>query len=110
MLGLSIGRNNPEFKSMPNYDYVCLECENVFEVFQSMKDPHLKRCPDKECKGKVKRKLGTGAGIIFKGSGFYETDYRSESYKKSAAADKKAGSEATKSSSTTEKKKGKSSS
>lgn len=66
---------------MPNYDYKCAKCENVFEVFQSMNDAKLTTCPDQTCDGSVKRLLGTGAGIIFKGSGFYETDYRSESYK-----------------------------
>ena len=72
---------------MPTYEYVCQKCEHEFEVFQSMKDKPLTKCPDKTCGGKVKRKLGTGAGIIFKGSGFYTTDYRSDSYKKAASAD-----------------------
>jgi len=67
---------------MPNYDYKCETCEHVFEVFQSMKDDKLTDCPQEKCEGSVKRLLGTGAGLIFKGSGFYETDYRSESYKK----------------------------
>jgi len=65
---------------MPTYDYECQKCGHTFEKFQSMLDEHLKRCP--ECKGKLKRLIGTGAGVIFKGSGFYETDYRSDSYKK----------------------------
>lgn len=73
---------------MPTYDYECAKCENTFEVFQSMLDKKLKKCPDKACGGKISRLLGTGAGIIFKGSGFYETDYRSESYKAGAKADK----------------------
>ena len=72
---------------MPTYEYVCQKCEHEFEVFQSMKDKPLTKCPEKKCGGKVKRKLGTGAGLIFKGSGFYTTDYRSESYKKGATAD-----------------------
>ncbi|MBP7948832.1 MAG: zinc ribbon domain-containing protein [Verrucomicrobiales bacterium] len=72
---------------MPTYDYVCEKCEKEFEVFQSMKDPHLKKCVDKSCGGKVSRKIGTGAGIVFKGSGFYQTDYRSESYKSAAKKD-----------------------
>ncbi len=72
---------------MPTYEYVCQKCEHEFEVFQSMKDKPLTKCPDKKCGGKVRRKLGTGAGIIFKGSGFYTTDYRSDSYKKAASAD-----------------------
>ena len=72
---------------MPTYEYSCAQCGKTIEVFQSIKAPHLKRCPEDACakkkwgKGKVKRLLGTGAGIIFKGGGFYETDYRSESYK-----------------------------
>ena len=72
---------------MPTYDYSCAKCGKMFELFQSIKAPHLKICPENACrqrkwgKGKVKRLLGTGAGIIFKGGGFYETDYRSESYK-----------------------------
>ena len=73
--------------AMPNYDYRCNDCGHEFEVFQSMSAPKLKKCPQKACGGKVERLLGTGAGLIFKGSGFYETDYRSESYK---AGEKKA--------------------
>ena len=74
---------------MPTYDYVCRACEHEFELFQSMKDNPKKKCP--ECgKLKLERLIGTGAGVIFKGSGFYETDYRSESYKKGADAEKKA--------------------
>lgn len=72
---------------MPTYEYVCQKCEHEFEVFQSMKDKPLTKCPEKKCGGRVKRKLGTGAGLIFKGSGFYITDYRSESYKKGATAE-----------------------
>ncbi|MCG8600281.1 MAG: zinc ribbon domain-containing protein [Verrucomicrobiales bacterium] len=77
---------------MPTYDYKCQKCNHQFEVFQSMKDDRLTDCPLDDCDGEVKRLLGTGAGIIFKGSGFYETDYRSDSYKKAANADKSAGS------------------
>lgn len=77
---------------MPTYDYVCEKCGNEFEVFQSMNDPKLTKCPDKDCKGRVHRKLGTGAGFVFKGSGFYITDYRSESYKAAAKKDAEAGS------------------
>jgi putative FmdB family regulatory protein len=74
---------------MPTYDYICRACEHEFELFQSMKDAPKKKCPD--CgKLKLERLIGTGAGVIFKGGGFYETDYRSESYKKAAEADKKA--------------------
>lgn len=72
---------------MPNYDYVCQKCGNTFEVFQSMNDARLEVCPDSECGGHIKRKLGTGAGIIFKGAGFYATDYRSPSYQASAKKD-----------------------
>ena len=82
---------------MPTYDYQCHTCGKTFEVFQSMRDKKLTKCPDKECGGKVERLLGTGAGIIFKGSGFYETDYRSESYKQGAKADKKSESSSGKS-------------
>jgi len=73
---------------MPTYDYVCQACDHAFEEFQSMTAKPLRKCP--QCgKLKLKRLIGTGAGIIFKGSGFYETDYRSDSYQKSADADKK---------------------
>lgn len=76
---------------MPNYDYECLECGKRFEVFQSMKDDKLTECQRSDCsgKGKVKRLLGTGGGIIFKGSGFYQTDYRSSSYETGAKAETK---------------------
>ena len=73
---------------MPNYDYKCETCGHQFEVFQSMNDDKLTDCPLEECDGSVKRLLGTGGGIIFKGAGFYETDYRSSSYKEGAKADK----------------------
>jgi putative FmdB family regulatory protein len=69
---------------MPTYDYVCEKCGHSFEYVQSMNDEKLTDCPLEECDGKVKRLLGTGAGIIFKGGGFYETDYRSDSYKSGA--------------------------
>jgi putative FmdB family regulatory protein len=69
---------------MPTYEYECERCGHHFEVFQSMKDAKLTDCPLPECEGPVRRLLGTGAGLIFKGSGFYETDYRSESYKQGA--------------------------
>lgn len=73
---------------MPTYDYECDACGHEFEHFQGINDPHLKKCP--ECKKlKLRRLFGTGAAVVFKGSGFYQTDYRSESYKKGAAADKK---------------------
>jgi putative FmdB family regulatory protein len=69
---------------MPTYEYQCEACGHEFEVFQSMKDAKLTDCPVETCAGPVRRLLGTGAGVIFKGSGFYETDYRSESYKAGA--------------------------
>jgi putative FmdB family regulatory protein len=72
---------------MPTYEYECAKCGKTFDVFQSMKDEPLKTCPNKKCKGRVKRLLGTGAGLIFKGSGFYITDYRSEGYKQAAKKD-----------------------
>lgn len=72
---------------MPTYGYICGECGHEFDAFQSMKDEPLKKCP--KCnKNKLKRAIGAGAGIIFKGSGFYCTDYRSDSYKKSSDKDK----------------------
>lgn len=74
---------------MPHYDYVCETCDKQFEVFQSMNDKRLTKCPEKGCKGKVRRLIGTGAGLVFKGSGFYITDYRSEGYKASAKQDSK---------------------
>lgn len=89
---------------MPTYDYECQKCGETFEVFQSMRDRKLSKCPDKSCRGKVERLLGTGAGIIFKGSGFYETDYRSDSYKADASADKKSESGSSKKKPDSEKK------
>ena len=71
---------------MPTYDYVCDACKHEFEEFQSMSAKQLKKCP--ECgKSKLRRLIGTGAGIIFKGSGFYETDYRGAGYNKDKTAD-----------------------
>ncbi|HJO94620.1 MAG TPA: FmdB family zinc ribbon protein [Victivallales bacterium] len=72
---------------MPTYEYKCLNCRRKIEIFQSMKDEPKKHCPICD-KNTLKRLIGTGAGIIFKGSGFYETDYRSDSYKKAAQKDK----------------------
>jgi len=77
---------------MPTYDYVCDGCGHAFELFQSMTDSVKKTCP--ECrKKKLRRLIGAGGAIVFKGSGFYKTDYRSESYKKGAAADSGGASE-----------------
>jgi putative FmdB family regulatory protein len=74
---------------MPTYDYECDSCEHSFELFQSISEPVKRKCP--RCGRKSLRRLfGTGAAILFKGSGFYQTDYRSESYKKGVEAEKKA--------------------
>lgn len=82
---------------MPTYDYKCTNCEHQWEEFQSITAKPKRKCP--ECgRLKAKRMIGPGAGIIFKGSGFYETDYRSSAYNKDAAADKKASESSSKSS------------
>jgi len=74
---------------MPTYEYQCDACEHNFDEFQSMSEEPLKKCP--KCgKDKLRRVFGTGAAILFKGSGFYQTDYRSESYTKAAKADQEA--------------------
>ncbi len=76
---------------MPTYEYECRNCGHFFERFQSMTARPVRTCPS--CRKRtVKRLIGTGAGLIFKGSGFYSTDYRSESYKKGAEKDKKSSS------------------
>ncbi len=85
---------------MPTYDYVCSARGHEMEEFQSITAKPLRKCP--ECgKAKLKRLIGTGAAVIFKGSGFYETDYRSDGYRQAAKADKEAKSD-TKSDSKTE--------
>ncbi|MFH1562592.1 MAG: FmdB family zinc ribbon protein [Nitrospirota bacterium] len=63
---------------MPTYEYECLKCEQRFEEFQKMSDEPIKICP--ECSGEVKRIISGGAGFLFKGAGFYATDYRSKAY------------------------------
>lgn len=72
---------------MPTYEYECLTCQKRFEKFQSISAQPLDTCIF--CGAKVRRLIGAGAGILFKGSGFYTTDYRSDSYKKGAAAETK---------------------
>ncbi|MDH3891006.1 MAG: zinc ribbon domain-containing protein [candidate division Zixibacteria bacterium] len=74
---------------MPTYVYRCNDCGHEFEEFQSITEKPLEVCPT--CKGQVQRVISGGAGFLFKGSGFYQTDYRSDSYKKAAAADKGGG-------------------
>ena len=77
---------------MPTYDYECDACGYEMELFQGINDPVKKKCP--KCgKLKLKRLFGSGAAIVFKGSGFYQTDYRSDGYKKAAEADKKSKSD-----------------
>jgi putative FmdB family regulatory protein len=79
---------------MPTYDYHCDACGHDFELFQSINDPVKRTCP--ECKkAKLRRLFGTGAAVVFKGSGFYQTDYRSDSYKKAAEKEKPATDKST---------------
>ncbi|MBN2105565.1 zinc ribbon domain-containing protein [bacterium] len=73
---------------MPTYDYVCKVCGYEFEAFQNITEEPLKKCP--KCRGKVKRKIGSGAGLIFKGSGFYITDYKRKSNAVDSAKPEKA--------------------
>jgi putative FmdB family regulatory protein len=75
---------------MPTYEYECKKCGFSFERFHSMSAPAPKRCP--KCRGAVRRKIGTGGGLLFKGSGFYVTDYRSEGYRRAAKAEQPAAS------------------
>lgn len=88
---------------MPTYDYECDACGHKFELFQSITAEAERKCP--ACKKlKLRRLFGTGGAIVFKGSGFYQTDYRSDSYKKQASADKSGGESASGSSSSGESK------
>jgi len=74
---------------MPTYDYVCEGCEHTFEEFQGINEEHLSKCP--ECgEPRLVRQIGTGGAVLFKGSGFYTTDYRSDSYNSAKSADEKA--------------------
>ncbi len=83
---------------MPTYEYICEKCGHRFETFQSITEPPLTTCPRELCgrkrwgKGRVKRAISGGAGLLFKGSGFYITDYRSESYKQAAKREAAAAS------------------
>lgn len=83
---------------MPTYEYVCEKCQDTFDAFQSMKDDAFAMCPKDKClkkrwgKGRVQRAIGAGAGLLFKGDGFYITDYRSDGYQKAAKADKPSSS------------------
>ena len=77
---------------MPTYEYECSKCRHQFEVFQNINAPRVKTCP--KCKGRVRRLIGTGSSLIFKGSGFYATDYRSEGYKSAAKKDSSASTPA----------------
>lgn len=77
---------------MPTYEYECKKCGHVFEEFQSMTAEPLTDCPLESCDGQVQRLLSGGAGFLFKGSGFYITDYRSDSYKNAAKAESGSGS------------------
>jgi putative FmdB family regulatory protein len=80
---------------MPTYDYICDACKHEFEAYESIKADSQTICPTCH-EPKLRRKIGAGAAILFKGSGFYQTDYRSESYKKGAAAEKTASDAASK--------------
>ncbi len=82
---------------MPTYDYVCDKCGHEFEYFQSMSDDLLTDCPECKAKGKVRRLIGCGAGIIFKGSGFYETDYKRKSSSGSSSESSNASTSSNKS-------------
>jgi len=94
---------------MPTYEYMCVKCGKQFEVFQSIADKPLTICPKEKClqkrwgKGKVKKQISAGAGLLFRGSGFYITDYRSDSYKQAAKKDT-AGATTTASTSSSESK------
>ena len=85
---------------MPTYEYECEKCKKQFELFQSMKDAALATCPQAQCrmkrwgKGKVRRLVGAGAGLIFKGSGFYITDHRGAGYAEAAKKDSAASTNA----------------
>ncbi len=108
-LAVSANYSPANFSNMPTYEYYCEKCKKSFDIFQSMKADHLEICPQDLCrmkdwgKGKVTRQLGTGAGLIFKGSGFYITDYRSEGYKEAAKKDSSSAASSTSSAPSSEK-------
>lgn len=77
---------------MPTYEYQCEKCGTTFEAFHAMSAEPLKECREEGCGGTLRRLIGAGAGLIFKGSGFYITDYRSNGYQEAAKKDKSAGS------------------
>ncbi|MEW5693337.1 MAG: FmdB family zinc ribbon protein [Candidatus Hydrogenedentota bacterium] len=79
---------------MPTYEYKCTKCKYSFELFQSIKDEPLKRCP--KCKAKVVRLISGGGGFLFKGNGFYITDYRSKDYKEKLKKEKQETTPSTK--------------
>ncbi len=78
---------------MPTYEYLCADCGRKFEIFQSINQPSLSVCP--YCGGNVRRLISGGGGLLFKGSGFYATDYRSEAYKNAAKKEKESKSDET---------------
>ena len=77
---------------MPTYEYECKKCNFQFEEFQSITAEPIKTCRKNSCRGRVRRLISSGGGLLFKGSGFYETDYRSDSYQKGAKAESKSNS------------------
>jgi putative FmdB family regulatory protein len=94
MQGLSMFHPQKLLSPMPTYDYLCDSCSHEFEEFQYIKDDPLTKCP--KCgKKKLRRLIGGGAAIVFRGSGFYQTDYRSDSYRKAAKAESAPKTEST---------------
>lgn len=83
----TLSRSHRKRNNMPTYEYRCRKCGKKFEKYQQITEPPVTSCPF--CKGKVERLISGGSGLLFKGSGFYATDYRSESYKKAAEKDKR---------------------
>ena len=90
LCGWKIRKKRIGWQTMPTYEYVCKKCKAHLDIFHSMNDAPLKICPKDKCpkkvwgKGKIEKQMGTGAGFLFKGSGFYISDYRSPGYKKAA--------------------------